>query len=439
MLFLSGIMRSGVGAHQFRYGLSANQLLATTQDLFDNQGLRLTHLGTYLGGDQHLWHAIYRAGDWAHWVQVGMDTDTFIHETQRRFDEQGLRLETMVPYLVGGHLRWAGSYRSGAWAHRFTIDRDADTFRNETQNWFDNEGLRLTQAVPYVDVAGQIRFAGIYYGGDWAHRFVFGYGTADFTAQTQEFFDGQGLRLDNLSRYGGDNPLWAGVYTPNTDAHRFALDHDVHWFASDAQRRFDNEGLHLTCVQGFVAPGRGIRVHLKILDAPTISVDDMMWNMRDLFGPLGIAVELASTENLNLPTLTDLDVGACSGTVTTEQTQLFSNRNNAAADDIVVYFCRSVSNASTRDTFNGCASFPAGRPGAAVASYASPWTLAHEVGHVLGLDHVDDPAPPDPTAPVAQLDSLMTGRGTANITNPPPNITGTERSTMLANSLMLNL
>lgn len=440
MLHLSGVMRNGTGPHRFSYGLTTDSLLATTQDLFDNQGLRLTHLGTYRGGNQRLWHAIYRAGDWGHWLQVGMDTDTFVRETQRRFDVEGLRLETVVPYVDDGHLRWAGSYRTGDWGHRFTIGRDADTFRNETQDWFDHQGLRLMQVAPYIDVDGQSRFAGIYYSGDWGHRFSYGLGTTDFGAQTQQFFDGEGLRLDSVARYNDNDPRWAGVYTPNNDAHRFILDRDVHWFTHGAQRWFDNDSLHLTCLQGFVALGKGVRVHVKILDAPTISVDDMLWNMRDLYGPLGISVELASTENLSLPTLTDLDVGSCDGrTITTEQTQLFSNRNNAAADDIVVYFCRSVSNVATGDSFNGCASFPAGSPGAAVASYASQWTLAHEVGHILGLSHVDDPPPPDPTAPPPQRNSLMTGRGTAGITNPPPDISQGERSMMLASALMLDL
>ena len=81
---------------------------------------------------------------------------------------------------------------------------------------------------------------------------------------------------------------------------------------------------------------------------------------------------------------------------------------------------------------NGCAAHPAGRPGAVVAQGASRWTLAHEVGHVLGLRHVDDPPPPNPAAPPALLDRLMTGRGTAGITNPPPDLVATEVITMRA-------
>lgn len=85
---------------------------------------------------------------------------------------------------------------------------------------------------------------------------------------------------------------------------------------------------------------------------------------------------------------------------------------------MVVYFVRS-----TVPPFNGCATHPAGRPGAVVASIASPWTLAHEVGHVLGLRHVND------------NNRLMTGGGTSNITNLPPDLVAPEVSTMQSSSL----
>ena len=87
----------------------------------------------------------------------------------------------------------------------------------------------------------------------------------------------------------------------------------------------------------------------------------------------GIEVQLASTENLNLPTLNDVDVGGCTlGVTTAEQNQLFGNRNNAGANDVVVYFVRS-----TVPPFNGCAAVPAGSPGAVVAQGATQWTLGH--------------------------------------------------------------
>jgi hypothetical protein len=158
-----------------------------------------------------------------------------------------------------------------------------------------------------------------------------------------------------------------------------------------------------------------VRLHVKVLTQPTrFSIDTMVDNMIDVYASNGIRVHRVSDENLNLPLLNDLDVGQCTmGNVTAEQTQLFANRNGVGANDVVAYFVRS-----TNPAFNGCAAFPAGRPSAAVASVASQWTLGHEIGHVRGLAHV------------GSLDRFMTGGGTDNITNPPPDLIGSEVTTM---------
>jgi hypothetical protein len=52
--------------------------------------------------------------------------------------------------------------------------------------------------------------------------------------------------------------------------------------------------------------------------------------------------------------------------------------------------------------------------------------MGHEVGHVLGLSHVNN------------NDRLMTGNGTANITNPPPDLSSSEITTMRNSSLTVN-
>jgi len=165
-----------------------------------------------------------------------------------------------------------------------------------------------------------------------------------------------------------------------------------------------------------------IRLHLKILFDPGIPISTMVQSMRQVYHPAGFRVEVASTERLSRPSLVDLDLH-CPGSIDTcpcdggatsaEQNQLFANRNNVTGHDIVVYFVRS-----TTPALNGCASHPAGRPGVVVTSVASQWTLGHEVGHVLGLNHV------------ANNDRLMTGLGTNNITNPPPDLIPTEIQTM---------
>jgi hypothetical protein len=123
---------------------------------------------------------------------------------------------------------------------------------------------------------------------------------------------------------------------------------------------------------------------------------------------------------LKFTNLNDVDVGNCTlGSVTQEQIDLFANRNNAGPNDGVVYFVRS-----TVPPFNGCASHPAGRPGAVVASGATRWTLAHEVGHVMGLFHIND-----------NNNRLMTGNGTSYITNPPSDLISQEVITMQKSNL----
>jgi hypothetical protein len=166
-----------------------------------------------------------------------------------------------------------------------------------------------------------------------------------------------------------------------------------------------------------------LRLHLKVLTNPTISIDRMVVAMQQVYESVGIRVQRVSTETLNLPALNDVDVGACDGSVTMEQTQLFGNRNNAWGSDVVVYFVRS-----TVPAYNGCASYPAGRPGAVVAQIASVWTMGHEVGHVLDLPHCDKPG-------ARLFNRLMTGGGTNNITSPPPDLISTEVNAMRASGL----
>ncbi|POH74771.1 hypothetical protein CVS27_02545 [Arthrobacter glacialis] len=165
-------------------------------------------------------------------------------------------------------------------------------------------------------------------------------------------------------------------------------------------------------------------LHLKILTPPTsFTVDQMVQSMRDVYTSRGINVVVGSTQNLNLPLLTDLDVGVCDmGVTTAEQNVLYGNRDNVGANHVAVYFVRT-----TNPPSNGCAAFPAGRPSCAVASTASSWTLGHEVGHVLGLRHV------------TPWDRLMMDGGTWNITNPPPDLIDAERVTLDASALTVNI
>jgi hypothetical protein len=161
-----------------------------------------------------------------------------------------------------------------------------------------------------------------------------------------------------------------------------------------------------------------VGVHVKILTAPTVSIDTMFTSMRQVYNTAGITVNRLTTENLNLPLLNVVDIGECAGQTTADQGELFTHRSNVGTNELVVYFVQS-----TVPPANGCAVHPDGKPGAVVTKVASQWTMAHEIGHVLGLPHCD-------THDQCLLDRLMTSCGTDNITNPPPDLVATEVGTM---------
>jgi hypothetical protein len=167
---------------------------------------------------------------------------------------------------------------------------------------------------------------------------------------------------------------------------------------------------------------------VKILTPPNrFSIPTMLASMREVYVRAGLRVLLGSTESLNLPQLLDLETGTCGGgfgdNITGEVAALYANRRFVQGDDLVIYFIRDT----TPDSLNGCAHHPSGRPGAVVTAHASTWTLGHEVGHVLGLGHVDD------------NNRLMTEHGTDKITNPPPDLTTSEIFDLVADDLAFDL
>jgi hypothetical protein len=170
-----------------------------------------------------------------------------------------------------------------------------------------------------------------------------------------------------------------------------------------------------------------VRLHTKVLTTPTgTAIETMLHNMRDVYAAGRIDVEWVSHENLNLPDLLDVDVGDCliGQDPTDDQIALYANRNHVGANEIAVYFVRN-----TIPITNGCAAHPFSQPGAIVSSIASQWTLAHEIGHVLALQHATG---------AANTDRLMFSQ-TSAITNPPPDLIASEIATMKASGMTVGV
>jgi hypothetical protein len=203
------------------------------------------------------------------------------------------------------------------------------------------------------------------------------------------------------------------------------------------------QGSHGLQVDGIVGPDTWgalpilvVRLHLKVMISPiTQSVDDLIGNMRDTYISARIGVEVGSTENLaNDPALVDLDVGSCPfpcpTNPTAEQALLFAHNAGVGPNEVAAYFVGTVTGSG--GALNGCCAHPVGQPGVAVSSTPSQWTLAHEVGHVMGLPHAD-------VAGACLFDRLMTSCSTNNITNPPPDLAPAEIGIMQASPLALGL
>ena len=163
-----------------------------------------------------------------------------------------------------------------------------------------------------------------------------------------------------------------------------------------------------------------IRLHLKVLSNPDTSISNMLDGMKSVFDTALVDVEIASREKLDLPHLNnDLPTGCCdSKSLTDEQRELFNHRNNVVDGDIVIYFIHSL------DLGVGCSAHPGGKPGAVIASRATEWTLAHEVGHVFNLEEAN-----------TNNRNLMFEHGTAAILNPPPDLTTGQIARMQTNPL----
>ncbi|MEJ7806890.1 MAG: hypothetical protein WKG03_13340, partial [Telluria sp.] len=324
-------------------------------------------------------------------------------------------------YLERGVLRFAACWQPGA----VSVMPDPMAWDDFWQAWLTHHaaGLRLVDVDVHADGA---QWSGIWQPGS-GEQYLWAGATWNELAAKHAELRAQHYQLLAMRSYAmGGMRRWAGLWRPGQNDASMVADLTETQLWSEWQRQ---RALGRCLARLHVWPGTGyapshpastrLRLHLKILSPPTIPMEQMLERMRSVYEPAGFVVDVASIETLSDPELIDVDVGDCSMATTDEQTRLFNNRKHMADGDVVAYFVRS-----TLPPYNGCAAHPPNRPGAVIASYASEWTLGHEIGHVLGLFHVKDNR------------RLMTGQGTANIVDLPPDLVASEITTMAASGLL---
>lgn len=136
------------------------------------------------------------------------------------------------------------------------------------------------------------------------------------------------------------------------------------------------------------------RLQVKVIARPRIPVATQLANVRRAYAPHFISVDVTPTEEVapeDGARFNTVSVGHCSvdEEIAPDLKSLHETlRGNAGDKVIVMFLVHDILRDTQESGFvkdNGCARHPADKPGGVVAFDAGPWTLAHEIGHVLGV------------------------------------------------------
>lgn len=134
-----------------------------------------------------------------------------------------------------------------------------------------------------------------------------------------------------------------------------------------------------------------INIHFRnFVNAPINWIDALVDGANQVFQQVGHHILVTSNQSMVNRDFEVISIGGCgSGALEQEQVMLFNIRD--ATQDIVFYVVRA-----TDPPAAACAAHPADKPGAilvynsdsdATTGGNDKWLLAHELGHILSLNH----------------------------------------------------
>ena len=369
---------------------------------FANNQLQWSHLGNTSGFGQVLDGRPIWIGDFT----GGGTSDVLFYFPGDRNWWLGTVVNNQLQWAHAGNTAGFGQVWDGRplWIGRFNSDRDQVLFYFPgDSNWW--LGTVLNNQLQWTLIGNTIGFGQVWDG----RPFWIG----DFTG---------GGNSDVMFYFPGDGNWWLGS----------VINNQLQWmFLGNTGR---------PCSQRTTIHFKSL---LAINDNIRNFINTQFTAMEDLFSRGGLAVYMGTIEDLSGNTnlvnaCLNFDAGPCRrNQPTADHNTLFANRNNAGADDVVVYIVQTIINGTAATNFIGCATFPAGNPGCVVVQSNSQWLLAHEVGHVLGLNHVCEFNIAGFTACAAgHSDNLMFPN--VGWTNVPPNLSAAEFTTMFNGNLTIN-
>ena len=350
----------------FQADLTLNDLKKTNK----RKGQVMRCLTSYRSGSDTLYAASWMSGDESWCVDGDLTQEEFVTQIRERRANKEYLFDFQTNMTPAGR-RWTGLWRTVADAgfeDRVWLDGDRKYLiaKNLT---FRQQGLRPTRLRSYR-ANGRTRFVAVWHKSSES-RLLFTDMNFNELRERKQSLDNQ-MQLTDL------------------DARSISVSEDG-----------SQDG----------TAGDTVRIHIRFAQRPPQSIDKLAQLAKDVFATRArINVTVASIDELP-SSFRYVQLNKCQGrtSLSPQQSALLNMREGFAPNDIGVYLAGTLSDSI--GLLRGCATEQLG--GIILnATGMSHWTMAHEIGHILGLHHV----PSDRNLMYRNTDSIVMASSTPELT-----------------------